>query len=387
MKFLPSSLLAIAAVLIAACGSGDTPPPAPLPVPTPPPTTATVTFARGADISWYTEMKADGRRFYNAQADERELPVLLKELGLNAVRLRVWVDPRQHGVHFSDKADVVAKARAAHEAGLAVMIDFHYSDTWADPALQQTPDAWRSYALPQLQEAVAAHTTDVLEALKAAGVTPQWVQVGNETNNGMLHPLGKADTAPKAYAALFRSGAEAAKRVFPKALVVAHLARGYDEGLFRWNLDLLRQGGAVFDMVGMSVYPSDYHYWKDGKAVAESYWSETEGRKVELQSEEDLVDKALANLDVVAHRYGCPVMVVETGMPLSTPEASERVMAKLVAGARQRSACAGVFYWEPQTDGTWRPQSYVAKGWRAYDKGAFTTEGRPTAILAPFGQP
>lgn len=374
-------------MLFVACGGGDEPQPQPTPQPNEPQPNAAVVFARGADISWYTEMKADGRRFYNAQGEERELPVLLKEMGLNAVRLRVWVDPRQHGVDFSDKADVVAKARAAHEAGLTVMIDFHYSDTWADPAQQQMPAAWRGLGLPQLQQAVVAHTTEVLEALKAAGVAPQWVQVGNETNNGMLHPVGKADTAPRAYAALFRSGAEAVKRVFPKALVVAHLARGYDEGLFRWNLDLLRQGGAVFDVVGMSVYPSDYRYWKDGKAVAESFWSETEGRKVELQSEIDLVDKALANLDAVARRYNCPVMVVETGMPVSTPEASARIIAHLMNGAKQRATCAGVFYWEPQTDGTWRPQSYAAKGWRAYDKGAFTTAGRPTAILAPFGQP
>ena len=152
------------------------------------------TFVRGADISWCTEMETSGRTFQNAQGQEMELCALLKEIGMNAVRLRVWVNPQGYGYGtWCDKADVLKKAERAHQQGLDVMIDFHYSDFFADPKRQEMPKDWSGYTLDQVKTAIADHTKDILNALKAKGIEPKWVQVGNETNNGMIFDKGKID--------------------------------------------------------------------------------------------------------------------------------------------------------------------------------------------------
>ena len=98
-------------------------------------------FFLGADISWCTEMEQRGQKVYNYVGEEREATALMKELGLNAIRLRVWVDPKEHG-GWCDKNDVLVKALRAKALGMEVMIDFHYSDWWADPGKQNMPAAW-----------------------------------------------------------------------------------------------------------------------------------------------------------------------------------------------------------------------------------------------------
>ena len=120
----PFSRLILLSVLLAACGK--TPVPAPEPDPDPEPTPTPTALVKGADISWVTEMESKGYKFYNAAGQERECTALMKELGMNAIRLRVWVNP-QGG--WNGKADVVAKARRAKALGLKLLIDFHYSDT------------------------------------------------------------------------------------------------------------------------------------------------------------------------------------------------------------------------------------------------------------------
>ena len=144
-------------------------------------------FVKGADISWITLMESQGMKFYNADGAERECTALMKEIGMNAVRYRVWVNPVDG---WNSAADVLVKAIRAQKLGLRIMIDFHYSDTWADPGNQTPPAAWASYDINQLIEAVSIHTTEVLSLLKKYGVDVEWVQVGNETRTGMMWPLG-----------------------------------------------------------------------------------------------------------------------------------------------------------------------------------------------------
>ena len=150
-------------------------------------------FAKGADVSWLTEMEQDGVKFYNQNGKAEECMWLLRDLGTNAIRLRVWVNPEGG---WCGKDDVIAKASRAQALGYRLMIDFHYSDTWADPGNQKVPAAWQGYTFEQMKQAVANHTKDVLSALKERGVTNvEWVQVGNETrhfkgsgqNNTILH--------------------------------------------------------------------------------------------------------------------------------------------------------------------------------------------------------
>ena len=228
-------------------GGGATIPP----VVTPPVTDSE--FAKGADISWVTQMESAGLKFYNAAGTETECMGLMKSIGMNTIRLRVWVNPSPA---WNNTADVVAKAIRAKNLGLRIMIDFHYSDTWADPGHQTKPAAWAGQDVAALKTSLANHTTAVLTELKNNNVTPEWVQVGNETNDGMLWPEGKASTNMNNFAQMINAGYDAVKAVFPAAKVIVHVSNGWDNALFRWMFDGLQLNAAKYDVIGMSLYPT-----------------------------------------------------------------------------------------------------------------------------------
>ena len=317
-------------------------------------------FALGADISWCTQMESKGQKLYNYLGEERETTALMKEMGLNAIRLRVWVDPSEHG-NRCNKEDVLKKALRAKDLGMDVMIDFHYSDWWADPAKQNIPAAWAKHKYKALLTDVASHTKEVLNLLKDNGVTPKWVQVGNETSNGMMWPVGQLDINPKQYAGLFKAGYDATKEIFPEAIVIVHLDNGFDDNLYQRNLDALRDNGAVWDMVGMSIYP---------------YWARKNGRETSAMR---LFAQLINNIKKVSNRYKTDVMITETGFEVSgtepwVMESGRTQLNELIRLCRNNTKghCKGIFYWEP----TCKPSMYKL--------GAFTEDGHPTAIMRAF---
>ena len=328
-------------------------------------------FARGADVSWCTEMEADGRVFRNAEGTETELFALMKQIGMTAIRLRVWVNPTKYGYGaWCDKADVLAKAKRAHIQGLDLMIDFHYSDFFADPGTQNIPLDWADYPMDELKTAMTEHTKDVLQSLKNEGIEPRWVQVGNETNSGMLNPLGmidwnKSGTARYTnYVTLSNAGYDAVKEVLPDAQVIIHL--GGTENA-KWFFTDFKAAGGKFDMIGLSHYPTTAEWNSSSSSATHSNINAAK-----------YVSEAIETFDV-------PVMICGTGFESWQPEVASEVMHDLMNRMKQIPQCAGVFYWEPEVDGQWRPAYYQHLGWGAYGMGAFTTDGRPTAALDAFG--
>lgn len=140
----------------------------------------------GADISGTTADEARGVFSVDTLGYVTENTQLMKNYGLDAVRLRVWVNPKDG---WSSKEDVLTMARRAKDLGMEVMIDFHYSDWWADPGKQNIPAAWEDLDLEGMKKALGDHTVETLELLKANGINVKWVQVGNETRNGFLWPM------------------------------------------------------------------------------------------------------------------------------------------------------------------------------------------------------
>lgn len=342
-----------------------------------------VAFARGADVSWASEMEYDmthnpsrigGTAFKDSKGNARLYPVL-KATGINAIRLRVWVRPEDPN-GWSGKEDVVKMAKRAAEAGMAVMIDFHYSDFFADPSRQNTPSEWAGLDLNGLCAKVSGHTKDVLTALKSAGVTPLWVQVGNETRPGMLwetgrlyNDKGEISGGWSNYAALSNAGYDAVKSVFPAAKVIIHIDNAYQDNT--WFFDKLKAAGGKFDMIGLSHYPmtNPSMTWKA------------------------MNSSAILNIKSLAAKHGCRVMVCEVGVKNTASDlaASTLCMTEFMNSVKSLSVCAGVFYWEPQVDGKWRPSIYERpdRDWGAYNMGAFSSDGSaitPTAILSAFGE-
>lgn len=340
--------LLIGAVLMAlTCCCGKTPAPGPGPEP------PAASLVKGADISWVTEMESRGCKFYNGAGQERELTALMKEIGADAVRLRVWVNPADG---WNGKDDVVEKAKRAAALGMKVMIDFHYSDSWADPGKQTVPAAWRGKDAAAMAGAVKAHTQEVLQALKDAGVDVAWVQVGNEVTNGMLWDGGKvAGSSAGGFVEYFHAGREAVKSVFPQAQVILHLDNGWKLDTLNWFLTLMKGRSLQYDILGLSLYPS---YWENG---AYPDWTPR-------------VQQFVQNLPTLYEAYGKPVMLVEFGMPASQPDKARAALRYLLDNTKDYSCFRGIFYWEPEAE-------HDRNG---YDYGAFAG-GKPTAALDPFG--
>ncbi|MFJ8977337.1 arabinogalactan endo-beta-1,4-galactanase [Streptomyces sp. NPDC102282] len=235
---------------------------------------------RGGDLSTLPKNEAHGATYSNASGTTGDAMSILKSSGMNYVRLKVWVNPADG---YNDKAHVLAMAKRAKALGMKTLIDFHYSDAWADPGKQNKPAAWAGHSYAQLRTDVYNHTYDVLNALKAQGTTADMVQVGNEINGGMLWPEGSTNNWSQ-LAGLITSGANAAKAVSSGTKVALHLAEGGDNAGTRWWFDNAVAQKVPFDVIALSYY---------------GYWH---GSLSELQT----------NLDDAASRYGKPVMVAET---------------------------------------------------------------------------
>lgn len=313
----------------------------------------TSAFAKGADVSWLPQMEATGYRFYDNDGKEKDCLQLLKERGMNTIRLRVFVNPSQDKAsgHCS-KEETVAMALRAQKAKMRIMIDFHYSDTWADPAKQAKPAAWANLSFEELQKKVYEHTFDVLTALKKAGVTPEWVQVGNEIPGGMLWPDGSTNNWAQ-LSQLLNKGYEATKAVNAKIKVIVHVDEGNNNEKFRWFFDKATENQVKYDVIGLSYYP----FW-----IKKDY-TET---IADLQK----------NLNDMASRYQKEVMVVEVGGVDEQVQNTKELLAATIKAVRAvpNNKGLGVLYWEPQG----------AKSWSGYGLSAWQQDGKPSPALDAF---
>lgn len=333
-------------------------------------------FSKGADIGWVTEMEDHGHKFYNTSGEQTDCFALMKQLGMDAIRLRVWVNPDKR---YNGTADVVAKAVRARKAGMDVMLDFHYSDNWADPGQQRKPRAWLTYSAEQIERAIYYHTERVLQAVKAAGVEPRWIQVGNEITNGLLwdtdaktsgalytdleHRLPHAANT-KNFARYVAAGCKAVREALPKAQIIIHLDRGMDMGKYKFAFDVLKRHKVDYDIVGMSIYSQN--------EAGTSFHNPLTGKDETPATVTDVMNAMFANMDYIGEQYGRPCMITEVGFKCGAEhlEESAKYMAQLMALAKAHKQCLGIFYWEPES----------SMAWNHYPLGAFDA-GHPTAIM------
>lgn len=307
----------------------------------------------GADISSLHKSEDLGGIYKYADGTQADALQILKDNGMNYARLRVWVDPAD-GYH--DKAEILLMAQRFKEMGLKLLVDFHYSDDWADPGKQYKPAAWKDYTVEQLTQAVYDYTYDVCSSLAAQGTPADMVQIGNEINAGILWPEGDYNHFDN-LAAFLTTGYQAAKDANSATLVMLHIAEGGDNSMARWFFDNLTRRNVPFDIIGLSYYP---------------FWH---GSLMELQ--DNLVD--------VSARYDKDVLVAEVAYAFTAQEGDEfsNLLARHMAvdgylytpeGQRQmlRDVMSvvrgvpggrglGVFYW----DATWT--AVTGNGWNSQD--------------------
>lgn len=307
----------------------------------------------GADISSLLKSEALGGVYRYSDGAQADALQILKDNGMNYARLRVFVTPHD-GYH--GKAQILEMAQRLHAQGIKLLVDFHYSDNWADPGKQIKPAAWQALDFEALTQAVYDHTYDVCSSLVAQGTPPDMVQVGNEINAGLLWPDADYNNFDN-MAALLTAGYRAVKDCNASTLVMLHIAEGGDNELARWWFDNITRREVPFDVIGISYYP---------------FWH---GSLAQLQF----------NLNDISARYDKDVIVVETayaftaleddelanivsrsmaipGYPL-TPAGQQAMLRDIMAVVRAvpGGRGLGVFYW----DAAWT--AVPGNGWDSAD--------------------
>jgi arabinogalactan endo-1,4-beta-galactosidase len=249
-------------------------------------------FQRGGDISYIPQLESKGIKFFDGGLKADPVATFSKH-GWNTARLRVWVNPSDH---WCDQAHTFAMAKRIKAAGMRLIIDFHYSDTWADPGHQDVPAAWAKLTHPQLVTTVRNYTRDFVKGLIAQGTVPYEVNVGNEVSGGMMWPDGKLYTGDQKaqwgkFTDLLKAGILGVKDAqgSNSILIGIHIDRGGDNGGSRYFYDQLKSYGVPYDLIGLS-----YYLWWQGP-----------------------IDNLVANINDLGQRYGKDVVVAETMYPYS----------------------------------------------------------------------
>jgi arabinogalactan endo-1,4-beta-galactosidase len=335
-KLLITPVLAVA---LAASGAAAIPTPA---------AAATTLSMLGADVSTAQRALDLGARYFNAGGTAQDPLDVLKGVGVNYVRLRVWNNPASG---YNNKAKVLAYARTVKAKGLRLLIDFHYSDTWADPGKQFKPAAWASHGIGQLQTDVFNYTFDICNSLKAQGTTPDSVQIGNEINTGMLWNDGKVTNSNFTnLGLLLKAGYNATKSCNSGTQVMIHTADADSDTNARWFYDGIRAQGVNWDITGLSYY---------------CFWHGSMANMTNVVAD-------------VKSRYGKPVVIAETAYPFTAANADSTGNSvtgsqpcagypatwagqasnfAAVQGAARAGGAIGIFYWEP----TW--YAVPGNGW------------------------
>lgn len=268
-------------------------------------------FLKGMDISTLKEVEAAGGKFYD-NGTRKDALEILKSYDVNAVRLRLWNDPytengKSYGAGTNDLPTTIALTKRALEKGMEVLLDFHYSDFWADPGKQRLPKAWHGMDFGQLEKAVYEYTKETLATMKKQDAFPTLVQVGNEVTNGILWPYGKTPDY-ESLTKLLNAGIRGVRAVDSQLPIMLHLDNGGNNALYREWFDNYMKKGEDFQIIGLSYYP---------------FWHGTL---------EDLSN----NMNDIAIRYGKELMIAEVSMGFTMEDYAS--YEKLAPGERKGMA-------------------------------------------------
>ncbi|MDY3819337.1 MAG: glycosyl hydrolase 53 family protein [Lachnospiraceae bacterium] len=252
-------------------------------------------FVKGMDLSTLLELERCGAKYYD-HGQEMDILDIMKKYDVDTIRLRIWNDPwsedgKSYGAGENDVKTTLEIAKRVTAAGFGVLMNFHYSDFWADPGKQIKPKAWKDYSVDELEQAVYDFTLETMELFKKEGVNITMVQVGNELSNGLLWPEGmiREDLGKTEYdnvARFVSAGIRAVRKVTPDAGVMIHLDNGGNNELYRRWFDHYVERGEDFDMIGLSYYP---------------FWHGT-------------MDMLFHNMNDIAERYHKDLVIAEVSM-------------------------------------------------------------------------
>ena len=309
-------------------------------------------MAYGVDLGWLSQLEERGIRWVNQEKKEVEPLQAMKDMGADAVRLRIFVNPPKESywtkkdgtvcmLGFCDAKSVLEVSERVKAAGMKLMLDFHYSDHFADPEYQDIPEEWVNDDAEQLTKRVYQHTKEVLTLFLEKGIEPEWVQVGNEINPGLLLPAGSRKEHPEQMVSFLNAGYDAVKECFPSCQVITHLSCVNFPEFCEPFWEAFFGNGGKTDILGFSYYP----YWYD---------------MIMQHKDKKPVDLFYNPLIWYAEKYKKPVMIVEVGGPETDEEGTYELLMNTMEAVRQvpDNQGLGVFYWEPEVGAGLLPDKY-----------------------------
>lgn len=300
-------------------------------------------FIKGVDISSIISLENSGVQFYNESGDVQDIFTTVHEAGVNYIRVRIWQDPYDaagngYGGGNNDLATAIEIGKRATANGMKLLVDFHYSDFWADPAKQHTPKAWASLGFEDKKTALYSYTKDSLQALLDQGIAVGMVQVGNETNGQFA---GESDWAK--ISALFNEGSRAIREIGPNILVALHFTNPESAGRYASYAQTLKNNNVDYDVFASSYYP----FWHGTLSNLTSVLKQvagTYGKKVMVAE----TSYAYTADDGDGHGNTAPQSSGQTlDYPISVQGQANSVRNVIEAVANVGEAGIGVFYWEP----------------------------------------
>ena len=324
----------------------------------------------GGDISALPKLESLGA-VYRLRGEAGDALQILRTNGSTCFRVRLFVNPTLKEVVVQDLPFAVKLGQRVKATGARLLLDLHYSDTWADPQKQTKPAAWTNLTFAALEQRVESYTAEVVTAFRDAGCLPDIVQIGNEITPGILWPEGKIG-APEGgwdnFAALLKAGLRGARKTLQpqeRVELMLHVDCGGNGERTRWFFDHLRERQVAFDLIGLSYYP----WWHGG------------------------LNALRANLAQTAARYGKPIIVVETAYPWRqhqetknmdwpmTPQGQARFLRDVIEAVRDTPdrLGRGVIWWYPESVKT--PGLHV---WKNGDVALFDERGEALPAQAAF---
>ena len=307
-------------------------------------------FIMGMDASCVPALENSGVKYYDHDGAEKDVYQILSENGINYIRVRLWNDPfdsagKGYGGGNCDIENAIAIGKRATKYGMKLLVNFHYSDFWADPGKQMIPKAWEGMDIDQKSDALYAYTKESLQKLADAGVDIGMVQVGNETNGAFCGEYSSALGGWKRITQLMNAGAKAVREVCPDALVAIHFANPEKAGTYESYGKNLSYYQVDYDVFASSYYPY-WHGTLDNLASVLSGIATTYGKKVMVA--ETSYAYTTKNTDFSGNTIGDSGSAVK-GYPFSVQGQADLIRDVIDTVANKMANGIGVFYWE----GTW----------------------------------
>jgi len=309
--------------------------------------TAATTFVKAADVSWAPQMEAHGYSWKNTNGQTQDLLAILKGYGIGAIRLRTFVNPTGDPANgHCSITEVAAFAKRVKAAGMAIMLDYMFGDTWNSVGVQNPPGAWKNMSYSQMLTAMNNYVSQTMNVMKTNDVLPTWVQIGNEINSGICHPVGSVAHGAQ-MAGLLTAAYNQVKQVSPSTTVCIHLAQPQKYPSMQTFFNAYSGHGGKWDMSVFSSYGSA-----------------------------SLATSIVGNMKKISDAYHKPFMQSEFGGPVSKASATEASLVAYIKALKNNGG-QGIFYWEPE----------CMSPFTGYGNGAWNSTTRePTTIMNGFLQ-